>query len=175
HHEDQPNSNGNRSRAHAEAVEERDSSRKSPAWPDAEEHGGKDPECEEAVEEAEAGCDLRAHGLYTFRRRARRLAVTDVVEFALQGEPVHIGERQAEEQTDPAIEEQEGIAESLLHLLVRCLHGSRIGDTPVGGNRLARPNGTNFAGGVVTHREDKIHVWGAGLGKLLPALAAQAG
>jgi hypothetical protein len=52
---------------------------------------------------------------------------TDVVEFSFQCEPVHGGERQIQEQADPAIQNKECLAENLSHLLLGSLRGSGSG------------------------------------------------
>src|SRR5580693_1131420 len=41
------------------------------------------------------------------------------------------------------------------------------------GHGLSGPHGADFAGGVVAHREHKIHLWRTGSGKFIPTLAAK--
>ena len=53
-------------------------------------------------------------------------------------------------------------------LLFAALYGRRIRDAPMRRHRLARPDGADFAGGVVAHGDDEIHLRRIGLSKPLP-------
>src|SRR5450631_2755393 len=110
------------------------------------------------------------------QRRTQRLRSlpADVVDFLLEREPVEGREREAQEEADSSIQQKESFTESLLHLLFGSLHGGGIGDTPVGGHRLARPHRADFVRCIVTNGENEIEPGGVRLGELFPALTAQA-
>src|SRR5208282_669152 len=97
----------------------------------------------------------------------------DAGDFFLEGEGGEAGERQAQEQSDAAVQGYKSIAKGALHLFKGAHDRSGVGNTPMGGNRLARPERTNFRCGIVADRKNKIHLRGAGLGKFVPTLAAQ--
>ena len=88
---------------------------------------------------------------------------TNDVNFLLQSEPIHSCQRQAEEEADPAIQENEGVAESPPHLFMCSLHHCGIGDAPMRRHRLAGPYGTDFIRGVVANGEDKVEMRRAAL------------
>src|SRR5882762_8573271 len=87
-----------------------------------------------------------------------RLTDADAVDFFLDRQFVETCERQAEEQTDAAFEEQVGIAKSAFDLLRSTLGQRGIGNTPMRGHGLAGPDGTHFQGRVVANGKDKIHL-----------------
>src|ERR1700722_7483606 len=98
---------------------------------------------------------------------------SDRIDFLLQREAVESRERQAEEKTDPSIQQKECLAECLLDLLPRSLHRSWIGNAPMRGHRLAGPYRTYFIRGVVTDRENEIEFGSIASGKLVPTLATK--
>lgn len=102
-----------------------------------------------------------------------RLLTADVIEPALEGEAVEAGERQCEEKTDAAVEEEEGIAEGCGNVTGGVANRAGVGNTPVGSHRLTGPNRTNFFGGVITKSKDEIQFGSAGLGEFIPAFAAE--
>src|SRR5579863_513588 len=92
----------------------------------------------------------------------------------LERQPIQAGVRQVEEQIDSAFQHYERIAKSLSHLGLGSLSRRRIGYAPVRRRRMPGPDWADFLRCVVTHGEYEIHLRSAGLGKLLPAFAAQA-
>src|SRR5215472_4283299 len=99
---------------------------------------------------------------------------SDLLDFLLDRQFIETGKRQAQEQADAAIEYVEGIAKDTFYALCRSFDGSRIGNAPICGHWLTRPNGAHFFGGVITNSNDEIHFWSARLGKFIPILTAQA-
>ena len=99
--------------------------------------------------------------------------IPNLVYFSLDGKAVKPGERQTDEQTDPAIEGEKCIPVGFLYLLDRPLHGGGIGNTPVRGHRLAGPYRANLFGSVVTNRENEIERGSFRTSELLPAFAAE--
>src|ERR1700693_6265986 len=99
--------------------------------------------------------------------------LADAVNFLLDGELIQARQRQAQKQTDSAVEHHESITESALDFF-RCAFGCcRIRNAPVSGHRLSWPDRTRFARRVVANGEHKIHLRRARLCELLPILAAQ--
>lgn len=107
---------------------------------------------------------------YNRLRRFGFTRFTDPVDFFLDRQFVQARKRQTKQQAYPAVKNHKGIAESPFDLLWRSHYGGRIGNAPVCGHRLAGPNGTNFLRSVIADREDKIEVWCAWFGKLIPVL-----
>src|SRR5258706_5406574 len=96
------------------------------------------------------------------------------VNFLFDGE---LGERrqgQAQEQHDSPVQSHEGIAKRTLNLFRRALYSRWIGNTPMSGDRLARPHWTDFICRVVAHGENEIHSRRIGPRKFIPTLAAKA-
>jgi hypothetical protein len=79
---------------------------------------------------------------------------------------------QRQEEADSAIESDEGVAEGSVDLFGRALHGG-IGNAPMSGHGLARPDRADFTGGVIANGKDKIEFGRAGFGELVPGFAAQ--
>ncbi len=98
---------------------------------------------------------------------------TDVVEFLLESEPIDCSKWKGEEKADSAIEEEEGVAESLLYLLGCARDRRRIGNTPVCRYRLTWPHRANLFHGVVTNGEDKVELGSVGFRKFVPTLAPE--
>src|SRR4029077_14539276 len=92
----------------------------------------------------------------------------------LELEAVNRGNGQTGEDPDAVLQCLEGGAKRKPLLRVRPLDRRRIRDAPVGRHGLPGPEGTDFPGGLVAHREDEIKRRGAGDRELIPALAAQA-
>src|SRR5205807_286744 len=104
-------------------------------------------------------------------RQVRGLA--DVVEFALECEAVESLQGKAEEETDSAIEDQEGVPEGAFDLRLAPANGGRVGHAPVGGHRLTGPYGADLFGGVVTDGQDEVELGSSGLGEFIPGFAAE--
>jgi len=96
------------------------------------------------------------------------------VDLFLDRQLIEAREGQAKEQTDPAVENHKGVAVGLLDCFARAIHGGGIRNSPMRGHGLARPDGTYFVGGLVTHGEDEIQLRRSGFCELIPILAAQA-
>ena len=62
-----------------------------------------------------------------------------------------------------------GVAEGPPQLCFGPLGSGRIGHAPMGGHGIARPNGAQFAGGLVADREDEIHHRRTGPREFMPA------
>ena len=67
----------------------------------------------------------------------------------------------------------QGLREGGAFFVVGAFNGCGIGEAPVRGDRLAGPEGTHFAGGLVADGDDKVELRCAGGGELVPAFAAQ--
>ena len=72
-----------------------------------------------------------------------------------------------------ALELPADIAKSLPALIFRALDDGGVGDAPMRGDRIARPDRADFAGGLVADGKDEIHHRRTGTDELVPALAAQ--
>jgi hypothetical protein len=94
--------------------------------------------------------------------------LADIVDFSLERQPVDALERETQEQVDSALKHAEGVVKGTLHLLLCSLNGRGIGNTPVRGQRLARPHWANFFGGTITDGEHEIELGCIWLGKLFP-------
>src|SRR6267154_5544685 len=96
------------------------------------------------------------------------------VDFRFDGKLAERRQGQAQEQHDSPIQSHEGIAKHTLNLFRRALYSRWIGNTPMSGDRLARPNGADFICRVVADGENEIHPRRIGLRKFIPTLAAEA-
>src|SRR4051794_8414034 len=97
----------------------------------------------------------------------------DLVKFLLQNKSVDRGERKTKKQRNAAFENCERIPERAFKLLSSSLHGRRVGNAPVCGHGLARPEGADFIDRVVADGKDKIQFRSVWRGKLVPTLAAK--
>src|SRR6266404_8308834 len=96
------------------------------------------------------------------------------VNFLFDGKLAESRERQAQEQHDSTVQSHESIAKGTLNLFRGALYGRGIGDTPMSGDGLARPHGTDFICRVVANGENVINSRRVGLRKFIPTLAAEA-
>ena len=96
------------------------------------------------------------------------------VNLFLDRQLIEAREGQTKEQTDPAVENHEGVAEGLFDCFPRAIHSGGVGNAPMRGHGLARPDGTYFVGRLVTHGEDEIQLRRPGFCELILILAAQA-
>src|SRR5712672_4318699 len=106
-------------------------------------------------------------------RRLGRLGFTgftDAVDFFLDSEFVEAGQRQAQQQADSALENHECIAECAFHLFRRTGHCGRIGNAPMRGHRLSRPNRADLFRCAITDSEHKIEMWCSGFREFIPVL-----
>src|ERR1700746_3201373 len=104
-------------------------------------------------------------------RQIRGLA--DVVEFALECEAVESLQGKAEEETDSAIEDQEGVPEGPFDIGLAPANGGRGGHAPMRVHRLTGPYRADFCSGVVTDGQDEIEFGGSGLGEFIPGFAVK--
>ncbi len=88
-------------------------------------------------------------------------------------QPVQRRHRQVDEQRDAVLEVAERGDEGTLLVDVAAFDGGRVLDAPVRGDRLARPQRTGFAGGVVADGQHEIHPRCVRPGEHLPALGGQ--
>ena len=98
----------------------------------------------------------------------------DLVERPLQLESVQGGQRQAQKDLDAVLERPERLAEGHDPGHHVALDLRRVGDAPVGGHGLARPDRADLGGRPVAHGKDEVHRRGTGGGEFRPVLAAQA-
>src|SRR3990172_2973799 len=101
------------------------------------------------------------------------LYLADFGEFLLQRKLVQLLDRQAHEQLDAPRQLLIGLAESGAFGLVAALDMRRVGNPPVRGGRLARPDRAGLARRVVAHGEKKIDLWRTGGSEIVPALASE--
>ena len=89
----------------------------------------------------------------------------NVIDPTLKGQLVKFLETEAREDAYSRVEFHVRALDSKLQLQWP-LNGRRIGDAPVRGHRLSRPQRARLAGGVIAHGEDEVE-WGAiGSGEL---------
>ena len=81
---------------------------------------------------------------------------TDVVEAALQRQPVKTRERQIHKNLDPIAEPAIRIGEGLRDLNWRAVNRGWIGYAPMRAHRLAGPNRAHLASSVVANGEHEI-------------------
>jgi len=87
----------------------------------------------------------------------------------LEREAIEFVERQCHEDADTVGEDAQRFRELTLLFGVAAAELRRIGNTPVRGDGVTRPDRSHLARRVVADREDKIHRWRAGLGEFVPA------
>src|SRR6516162_9427557 len=85
------------------------------------------------------------------------VAAADLVDAALDRQAVELGDRKRDKQLDAVFEGDVSLAEGAPLLGIRALHGGGIGDTPMGGHRIAGPYRAQFARRLVAHGEHEIH------------------
>jgi hypothetical protein len=103
----------------------------------------------------------------------------DLSEFLANRLCLQLGVGQAGKQGNAAVHQSEGMRKRSEFFCIRAFDRGRVFDTPVACGRLARPDRTDFAGGVIADGDDEIEVRRRftirrRAGELIPALAAQA-
>src|SRR5271157_4019567 len=98
----------------------------------------------------------------------------DAIDFFFQRQAIERCQRKREKKTDPPVENEERVAKSAVDFGGVSLNGGRVGNSPVRGHGLSRPERTGFLGGIVANREDELHLGSARLPEFVPAFAAQA-
>src|SRR5258707_5220351 len=96
-----------------------------------------------------------------------------MVEFPLDCQAFEILQRQEEEQTDSAIEQEKCFTERALDVGGSASYRCGIRYAPMRSDGLAGPQRAHFPGGVVTDGQDKIKLRRAGLREFVPVLSAQ--
>ena len=99
--------------------------------------------------------------------------LADVVEFPLESEAVESLQGKAEEETDSAIEDQEGVSEGAFGIGLSPANGGRVGHTPMSRHRLTGPYRADLFGGVVTDGQDEVKFGSSGLGEFIPGFAVK--
>jgi hypothetical protein len=102
-----------------------------------------------------------------------RHCFSNLLDFLLDRQFIETRKRQAQQQANSAIENVEGITKGTFYALWRPFDGSRVGNAPIRGHWLTRPNRADFFGRVITNSNNEIHFWSARLGKFIPILTAQ--
>ena len=105
------------------------------------------------------------------RRAIENFIATDAFDFSFDREIIEAGERQGEEEVDSRPDSRTR-REMPYRFVQACQCGSGIRHSPVCGDRLAGPDGTNLAGSVVAYGENEIELRRPGLGEFVPSLAA---
>ena len=103
------------------------------------------------------------------------VALADPFNAGLQREPVKRADGKGGEDGDAIVQHAEGLREGEPPFCFRSCRSCRIRYTPMGGHRLAGPDGARFVRGVVADGEDEIHSWRIGEGEFVPALGARKG
>src|SRR5216683_4403027 len=98
----------------------------------------------------------------------RCLLMSYLVDFLLQGKLVECRERQGQEQADSPIENGEGVTKCAFYFFRRAHGGGRVGHSPVGRQRLSRPNRADLLGSVIADSKDEMELGRAGLRKFIP-------
>src|ERR1019366_7608169 len=99
----------------------------------------------------------------------------DAIHFFFQREAIEGRQRKSEKETDSPVENKERVAEGALDFGGVSVNGGGIGNSPVRGHGLSRPQRAGFLGGVVANREDEVQLGSAGSPEFVPALTTQAG
>src|SRR5215471_15540533 len=100
---------------------------------------------------------------FLWRDGGNHAAATDLVDIALDRHAVELVDRQRDKQLNAVFESDIGVAEGTPLLGVRALHRGGIGDTPMGGHRVPRPDRTNLAGSLIADGENEVQRWRARL------------
>src|ERR1019366_10168298 len=88
--------------------------------------------------------------------------LSNAIDLFLQRETIEGRQRKREKKTDAAIEKKKRFAKGALDFCWSSGDGSRIGNSPVRGHGLPRPQRAGLLGGVVADREDEVHLGRAG-------------
>ena len=98
----------------------------------------------------------------------------NLVEVALEHEPLDAFDRQTEQQVDSIGQGRVGGKERPALVFARALYRRGIGHPPVGRYRLAGPERAGVGGSRIAHGDDDIHLRRTRNRKLIPALASHA-
>ena len=101
------------------------------------------------------------------------LALSDLSQLGLQTQLVEARVRQAQEQTDAAVENQKRLAKGGLFFFRSAAHRGRVSESPVRRRRMPRPHWAHSLRSVIAEGEDEIQFRRAWLRELVPTFAAQ--
>src|SRR6266436_1821607 len=104
----------------------------------------------------------------------RSLHAADLLEPALQAQPIEAADRQRRENPNALMQHPVRILERKRDLSRGAFGFGWIGNAPMRRHRLAGPHRTDFARRVVADGEGKIERRRAGLGELIPQLRTKA-
>src|SRR5208337_592899 len=93
----------------------------------------------------------------------------NAIHFFFQRQPIQRRQRKSEKKTDPPVENKECVAEGAIDFGGVAVNHGRIGNSPVRRHGLSRPQRAGFLGGVIAHREDKVHLGSARPPEFVPA------
>src|ERR1035437_5865588 len=97
----------------------------------------------------------------------------DAIHFFFQREAIEGRQRKSEKKTDSPVQNKKRIAEGAFDFGGVSVNGGRIGNSPVRGHGLSRPQRAGFLGGVVANREYEVQLRSAGSPEFVPALTTQ--
>ena len=98
---------------------------------------------------------------------------SNAVDFFLECKFVDAGQRQRQEQTNPALDHEKGIPIGPLQFVLNSRDCRWIGNSPMRSHGLARPHRANFLRRIVTDGEYEIEPGRVRLRKFVPALTAE--
>src|SRR5262249_730669 len=96
----------------------------------------------------------------------------DLLDLLFQRELVEVRNRETEEKTDSAIEDEKCLPERLFNFFRGSVHSGRIRNAPMGGHRFARPYRTTLFGSLITDSEHEVQFRSIGSGELRPIFTA---
>lgn len=99
--------------------------------------------------------------------------VTNALQLGANGGLTECLKRYFKERFDPMFYLLKNLFERSTLSFIRTLHCGGVVESPVRCRWMPGPERTYFAGGLVTHCNDEIHVRGIRFGELIPRLAAQ--
>src|ERR1700730_7465539 len=108
------------------------------------------------------------------KRPIEFLIPSNAIQLLLERESIERRHRQREKKIDSAVENKKCIAESSVDFGGASLDSRWVGDSPVRGHRLSRPQRTGLLGSLIADGKDEVHFWRAGAREFVPTLAAQA-
>jgi hypothetical protein len=103
-----------------------------------------------------------------------KFCVSDFLNLLLESKTVERVDPQVRENPDAILELAINSEKEPAFLIVSSFKRRRIGDSPMRGDRLARPHRTLLGCRLVANREDEIDARVVGGGELVPALGSKA-
>src|SRR6266478_8749475 len=99
----------------------------------------------------------------------------DAIHFLFQRESTDGRQRKSQKKTDAPLENKKRVAEGALDFSGVSVNRGRIGNSPVRGHGLSRPDRACLFSSTVANREDEVQLGSARTRKFLPAFTAQSG